>query len=63
MYYIFIYCSYEEFLEQTKKSDFQRDEGWQGLDEQQIYSQQEYEAYQRHKEEEFQKNIRKMVDD
>lgn len=60
LFHVFTYCSYAEFLEQTKKSDFQRDEGWQGLDEQQIYSQQEYEVYQRHKEEEIQKM---MVDD
>lgn len=42
--------SYEEFLEQTKKPDFQRDEGWQPLDEQQIYTQEEYEAFQRQKQ-------------
>jgi len=57
--YIFAYCSYQEFLEQTKKPDFQQDEGWQGLDEQQIYSQQEYEAFQRHRQEEIQKMIAK----
>ncbi|TGZ32754.1 nucleobindin-2 isoform X1 [Temnothorax longispinosus] len=51
--------SYQEFLEQTKKPDFQQDEGWQGLDEQQIYSQQEYEAFQRHRQEEIQKMIAK----
>ncbi|XP_014483577.1 PREDICTED: nucleobindin-2 isoform X2 [Dinoponera quadriceps] len=51
--------SYQEFLEQTKKPDFQRDEGWQGLDEQQIYSQQEYEAYERRRQEELQKMISK----
>lgn len=53
------YCSYQEFLEQTKKPDFERDEGWQGLDEQQIYSQQEYEAYERRRQEEVQKMIAK----
>lgn len=51
--------SYQEFLEQTKKPDFQRDEGWQGLDEQQIYSQQEYEAYERRRQEEIQKMVAK----
>lgn len=51
--------SFQEFLEQTKKPDFQQDEGWQGLDEQQIYSQQEYEAFQRHREEEIQKVVAK----
>jgi nucleobindin len=53
--------SYQEFLEQTKKPDFQQDEGWQGLDEQQVYSQQEYEAFQKHRQEEIQKLIAKGV--
>ncbi|XP_032677241.1 nucleobindin-2 isoform X2 [Odontomachus brunneus] len=51
--------SYQEFLEQTKKPDFQKDEGWQGLDEEQIYSQQEYEAYERRRQEEVQKMVAK----
>jgi len=46
-------------LEQTKKPDFTQDQGWQGLDEQQIYSQQEYEAYERRRQEEIQKMIAK----
>ncbi|XP_033303976.1 nucleobindin-2 [Bombus bifarius] len=49
--------SYEEFLEQTKKPNFQQDEGWQGLDEQQIYTQEEFEAFERYKQEEIQKMI------
>ncbi|XP_076225062.1 nucleobindin 1 isoform X3 [Nomia melanderi] len=49
--------SYEEFLEQTKKPDFQRDEGWQGLDEEQIFTQEEYQAFERHKQEEIQKMV------
>lgn len=57
-FYIIIY-SYEEFLEQTKKPDFQQDEGWLGLDEQQIYTQEEFEAFERHKQEEMQKMIAK----
>ncbi|XP_018349910.1 PREDICTED: nucleobindin-2 isoform X2 [Trachymyrmex septentrionalis] len=51
--------SYQEFLVQTMKPDFQQDEGWQGLDEQQIYSQQEYEAFQKHRQEEIQKMVAK----
>ncbi|XP_066977561.1 nucleobindin-2-like isoform X1 [Macrobrachium rosenbergii] len=50
--------SFEEFIEQTKKTEFEQDEGWKGLDEQEIYSQQEYEAYQRQRDEE----IRKLVE-
>ncbi|XP_012151927.2 nucleobindin 1 isoform X2 [Megachile rotundata] len=42
--------SYEEFLEQTKKPDFQQDEGWQALDEQEIYTRDEFEHFQRQKE-------------
>ncbi|XP_018358059.1 PREDICTED: nucleobindin-2 isoform X3 [Trachymyrmex cornetzi] len=51
--------SYQEFLVQTMKPDFQQDEGWQGLDEQQVYSQQEYEAFQKHRQEEIQKMVAK----
>ncbi|KOC61515.1 Nucleobindin-2 [Habropoda laboriosa] len=53
--------SYDEFLEQTKKPNFQQDEGWQGLDEQQIYTEEEYEAFQRHRQEEIQKMIVKGI--
>lgn len=44
-------------MEQTKKPNFQQDEGWQGLDEQQIYTQEEFEAFERYKQEELQKMI------
>jgi len=53
--------SYQEFLEQTKKPDFEQDNGWQGIDEQQIYSEQEYEAYERRRQEEIQKMIAKGI--
>lgn len=43
--------NFEEFVEQTKKPNFQRDEGWQGLDEQQIYTQEEFEAFEKQKQE------------
>lgn len=52
-------CSYQEFLEQTKKPNFEQDDGWQGIDEQQIYSEQEYEAYERRRQEEIQKMVAK----
>ena len=51
-------CSYDEFVEQTKKQDFERDEGWKGLDEQPAYSQDEYQAYAQNHEEE----IRRMME-
>ncbi|KAB7496728.1 Nucleobindin-2 [Armadillidium nasatum] len=49
--------SFDEFIEQTKKNDFERDEGWQGLDEQQVYSQQEYEEYERQRQMEMQRLV------
>ena len=44
----FFYFSYDEFLYQSNKPDFQKDPGWDSLDEQQVYSEQEYEAYKQH---------------
>ncbi|XP_068217047.1 nucleobindin-2-like isoform X1 [Palaemon carinicauda] len=49
--------SFDEFIEQTKKTEFEQDEGWKGLDEQEIYSQQEYEAYQHQRNEEIHKLV------
>ncbi|KAG0718055.1 Nucleobindin-2 [Chionoecetes opilio] len=46
--------SFREFVDQTKRADFEQDNGWQGLDEQQeFYSQQEYEEYERQRQEEI----------
>ncbi|XP_072743615.1 nucleobindin-2 isoform X2 [Anoplolepis gracilipes] len=53
--------SYQEFLEQTKKPDFQQDEGWQGLDEQQMYSKEEYEAYKQALEKRKQEAIQNLI--
>lgn len=61
IYFVFYYFSYTEFLEQTKKPDFQQDAGWQGLDEQQIYSQQEYEEFERQRQQEIQNLIAKGI--
>ncbi|XP_076622787.1 nucleobindin 1 isoform X2 [Colletes latitarsis] len=49
--------SFEEFVEQTKKPDFQQDQGWQPLDEQQIYTQEEFEAFEKYKHEEIERLI------
>nr|XP_026500798.1 nucleobindin-2 isoform X7 [Vanessa tameamea] len=38
---------YNEFMMETQKPEFNRDEGWQPIDENQIYTQAEYEAYER----------------
>lgn len=52
-----ICCSFKEFVDQTKRSDFEQDNGWQGLDEQDLYSQQEYEEYERQRREEIQRLV------
>lgn len=39
------FIDYEEFLTQTKRNEFQQDNGWQGLDEQKIYTDEEMNAY------------------
>ncbi|XP_033330765.1 nucleobindin 1 isoform X4 [Megalopta genalis] len=50
--------NYEEFLKQTENPEFQKDEGWQGLDEGQIFTQEEFEEFERkRKEHEIQKMI------
>ncbi|XP_065348786.1 nucleobindin-2 isoform X2 [Cloeon dipterum] len=49
--------SYEEFLEQTKKKEFEQDQGWQGLDNQKLYTHEEYLEYERKRQEEVQKLI------
>lgn len=51
--------SFQEFIEQTKKPDFEQDEGWEGLDEQQIYTPEEFEAFKKHRQEEIQALIAK----
>lgn len=48
-------------MEQTKKPSFQQDEGWQDLDDQQIYTQEEYEAFAKHKQDEIQNLIAKGI--
>ncbi|XP_069953783.1 nucleobindin-2 isoform X2 [Cherax quadricarinatus] len=50
--------SFQEFVEQTKRAEFEQDGGWQGLDEQELYSQQEYEQFERERQEE----IRRLVE-
>ncbi|XP_071548084.1 nucleobindin-2 isoform X1 [Panulirus ornatus] len=45
--------SYKEFVDQTRRAEFEQDKGWQGLDEQEIYSQQEYEEFERQRQEEI----------
>nr|CAG4644201.1 EOG090X0B17 [Lepidurus arcticus] len=49
--------SFQEFLEQTKKTEFERDPGWQGLDEQPTYNHEEYMEFERRRQEEIQRLI------
>lgn len=49
--------SYEEFLQQTKKKEFEQDQGWQGLDDQKLYTHEEYLEFERKRQEEVQKLI------
>jgi hypothetical protein len=53
--------SYEEFLAQTQKPDFEKDSGWEGLDEQQVYTQDEYQEFERKRQEEIQRLIAQGV--
>ncbi|XP_017778756.1 PREDICTED: nucleobindin-2 [Nicrophorus vespilloides] len=39
------FIDYQEFVQQTKRNDFEKDNGWQGLDEQKPYTDEEMEAY------------------
>ncbi|XP_021953849.1 nucleobindin-2 isoform X2 [Folsomia candida] len=54
--------SYQEFLDQTKRQEFQQDEGWDPIDPQSqnhpVYSEDEYKQYAKQHEEE----IRRMMD-
>ncbi|XP_045584888.2 nucleobindin-2 isoform X1 [Procambarus clarkii] len=50
--------SFQEFVEQTKRAEFEQDGGWQGLDEQEIYSRNEYEQFER----ERQAELRRLVE-
>lgn len=54
--------SFKEFVDQTKRSDFEQDKGWEGLDEQELYSQQEYEEYERQRREEIQRLVESGAD-
>jgi nucleobindin len=54
---ILIHYSYEEFLQQTKKKEFEQDQGWQGLDDQKLYTHEEYLEFERKRQEEVQKLI------
>jgi hypothetical protein len=58
---IYFNSSYEEFLAQTQKPEFEKDSGWDGLDEQQIYTQDEYREFEMKRQEEIQRLIAQGV--
>ncbi|UYV76249.1 NUCB2, partial [Cordylochernes scorpioides] len=47
--------SRDEFLDMTKKAGFEQDEGWKGLDEQQVYNEDDLREYEKHRQEELRK--------
>ncbi|GLV32261.1 Nucleobindin 1 [Carabus blaptoides fortunei] len=49
--------SYEEFLEQTKRQDFQEDKGWEALDQQKIYTDEEYQKFEKMRMDEIERLI------
>ncbi|XP_059616068.1 nucleobindin-2 [Phlebotomus argentipes] len=53
--------SYDEFLEQTKRDEFRRDEGWDTVDNQPQYTHEEYLAFERKRQEEIQRLIAQGV--
>ncbi|XP_049885036.1 nucleobindin-2 isoform X2 [Pectinophora gossypiella] len=44
---------FNEFMLETQKSEFNQDEGWKSIDENQIYTQQEYQEFERRRLEEL----------
>nr|CAG4651227.1 EOG090X0B17 [Simocephalus serrulatus]SVE94424.1 EOG090X0B17 [Simocephalus serrulatus] len=49
--------SFPEFLEQTRKQEFERDPGWNTIDEQPVYSHEEYMEFERQRQMEIQRLI------
>jgi hypothetical protein len=46
--------SYEEFLSETKKEDFEKDQGWDTLDDEDPFSDEEFRAYEMQRQRELQ---------
>lgn len=40
--------SKQEFMDMTHRAEFNQDEGWKGLDEQRVYTDEELAAYEEH---------------
>ncbi|KAI5701872.1 hypothetical protein M8J76_004499 [Diaphorina citri] len=50
--------SWEEFLEMTRRQEFNQDPGWKPIDQEQVYSQAEVEAYERQRQAEVDRLVR-----
>ena len=48
---------YGEFLEQTRRREFEQDPSWQTVDEQPVYSEQEYLEFERQRQMEIQRLV------
>ncbi|XP_063228080.1 nucleobindin-2 isoform X2 [Bacillus rossius redtenbacheri] len=49
--------SFQEFMAQTKKPEFEKDQGWQSLDQQQLYTPEEYQRFEHQRQMEVQKLV------
>lgn len=49
--------SYQEFLDTTKQPDFEKDPGWESLDQKPVYTYEEYKEFERRRQEEVQRLI------
>nr|CAD7398691.1 unnamed protein product [Timema cristinae] len=49
--------SFQEFLSQTRKPEFEKDQGWEGLDQQQVYTREEYQEFERRRQMDVQRMI------
>uniref|UniRef100_A0A8D8S0G7 Nucleobindin-2 n=1 Tax=Cacopsylla melanoneura TaxID=428564 RepID=A0A8D8S0G7_9HEMI len=50
--------SWDEFLEMTRRQEFQQDPGWKPIDQEQVYSQAEVEHYERQRQAEVDRMVR-----
>jgi hypothetical protein len=54
----FFFFSYDEFIAQTKRQEFYQDDGWDPIDQKQVYTQKEYAEFEARR----QKEIQRMID-
>lgn len=49
--------NYNEFIDQTKKQEFQEDKGWETLDEQKVFTDDEYRRFEKQRLEEVERLV------